>query len=216
MLLKKKYTVLFTIIIMTGMFSSCSNDPTHPGYEYMPDMYRSASYETYSTNPNFEDGMTARTPVSGTVPRGYMPFSYPNTPEGYEAAGRELKNPLPVNEINLLEGERLFNIYCVYCHGADGAGNGILVSNGKFPPPPSYTGPLKDLPIGKAYWTVVYGKNLMGSHASQILPDDRWRILMHVQKLQQGAPAEASTSGTSADTTSAATSVPAGNDTIAQ
>jgi hypothetical protein len=123
---------------------------------------------------------------------------------------------LPENEINLLEGERLFNIYCVYCHGADGAGNGVLVSNGKFPPPPSFSGPLKDLPIGKAYWTVVYGKNLMGSHASQILPDDRWRILMHVQRLQAGAPEGVGESGNAADTTEAAAPGPAGNDTIAQ
>ena len=215
MLLKKRYYSLIAIIGLAVFWTGCSNDPTHPGYEYMPDMYRSASYETYSENTNFENGMTARVPVTGTVPRGFMPFTYPNTPEGYEAAGRELKNPLEANELNLTEGERLFNIYCVYCHGSDGTGNGILVANGKFPPPPSFTGPLKDLPIGKAYWTVTFGKNLMGSHASQILPDDRWRILMHVQKLQRGAGN--TNASTATDTTAApTTSVPVPNDTTAQ
>jgi mono/diheme cytochrome c family protein len=212
MLLNKKYCFLIMLVASAGMFSSCSNDPTHPGYEYMPDMYRSASYETYSENPNFEDGMTARTPVTGTVPRGFMPFAYPNTNEGYEAAGRELQNPLPENEINLVEGERLYNIFCVYCHGDDGAGNGILISKGKFPPPPSFSGPLKDLPEGKAYFTVVYGKNLMGSHASQILPDDRWKILMFVKKLQLASPADGA--GTAVNGTGTTTT--AETDTTAQ
>ena len=195
----RKINTIFTFLLLALLLYSCSNDPTHPGYEYMPDMYRSASYETYSPNTVFEDGMTARMPVSGTVPRGFLPFTYPNTIEGYEAAGRELQNPIPPTEANFVEGERLYNIYCVYCHGADGTGNGIMVQNGKFPPPPAYNGPLKDLPMGKAYWTVTYGKNLMGSHASQILPDDRWRILLHVQKLQQGV---ASPNTGATDTTS--------------
>ena len=39
--------------------SSCSKNPQSPGYEYMPNMYRSPSYETYSTNPVFADGNKA-------------------------------------------------------------------------------------------------------------------------------------------------------------
>lgn len=213
-MLLKKYIVIVFVLALIVIIPSCSNDPTHPGYEYMPDMYRSQSYETYSVNTNFEDGMTARTPVTGTVPRGFMPFAYPNTPEAYEAAGIELKNPLPATEANLIEGERLYNLYCVYCHGKDGTGNGIMVANGKFPPPPSYSGPLKDLPEGKAYFSVTYGKNLMGSHASQILPDDRWRIIMFVQKLQKGVAGATQPAGT--DTTGAATNTVNAPDTTAQ
>ena len=32
-------------------------------------------------------------PVKGTVARGYLPYAYPNTPEGYEQAGLNLHNP---------------------------------------------------------------------------------------------------------------------------
>jgi hypothetical protein len=35
------------------MLSSCTKDPLSPGVEYMPDMYRSPSYETYSVNAHF-------------------------------------------------------------------------------------------------------------------------------------------------------------------
>lgn len=172
---------------MTFLATSCSDDPKHPGYEFMPEMYRSPSYETYSINPNFKDSMSARKPVEGTIPRGstYMPYPYPNTPEGYEAAGRELKNPLERSEANLAEGKRLFDIFCINCHGAEGKGDGSLIQNGKFPPPPSYSGQLKDLSEGKMFHVITYGKNLMGSHASQVDQQERWKIIMYIQTLQK-------------------------------
>ncbi len=68
----------------------------------MPDMYRSPSYETYSSNPNFPDSITSRQPVKGTIARGdaiftdmdRMPYVYPNTVDGYEQAGAGVKEPI--------------------------------------------------------------------------------------------------------------------------
>ena len=171
---------LFAIVFVVA----CNDDPKSPGYEYMPDMYRSPSYETNSSNPNFSDSMTARKPVPGTIPRGFMPYPYPNTKEGYEAAGKELKNPLMHNDVNLAEGKRLFENFCIHCHGAQGMGDGLVTTHG-FPPPPAYSGALKDLPEGKMFHTITYGKNLMGSHASQLNQEERWKIIMYVQTLQK-------------------------------
>ena len=85
--------------------SSCTVDPNSPGVEYMPDMYRSPSYEVYSQKMDYADLDTntgnveldnknkalmamfehgaLRTPAEGSVARGYMPYLYPNTPEGW-------------------------------------------------------------------------------------------------------------------------------------
>ena len=57
-------------------------------------MFYSTAYETYSKNPNFEDGMTMRVPVPGTVPRDFTPFEYTNDPESRIKAGKELVNPV--------------------------------------------------------------------------------------------------------------------------
>ncbi len=181
--------------------AACEDDHSRPASEYMPDMYRSPSYETYSTNPNFSDSISARKPVAGTIPRGYTFFHYPNTLEGYEAAGRDVTNPIEKSEANTLEGKRLFTIYCMHCHGETGNGDGSLIATGKFPPPPSYYagkssrgGDMKDLTDGKIFHTITYGVNLMGPHASQVNPEERWRIVQYVHELQKGPAGAASDS----------------------
>ena len=63
------------MVCLVVFMSSCTKDPNSPGVEYMPDMYRSPSYETYSENPILPDSMTAQKPVEGTISRGEWPNS---------------------------------------------------------------------------------------------------------------------------------------------
>jgi mono/diheme cytochrome c family protein len=177
------------------MMTSCSKDPSKPGLEYMPDMYRTPAYKAYSVNPMEPDSQSALKPVAGTIPRGYEFFHYPATNEGYEAASRDVKNPLEATPENLAEGKRLYTNFCMHCHGESGQGDGSLIATGKFPPPPSYSsavssrgGNMRDLTDGKIFHTITYGINLMGSHASQVNPTERWKIVMYVHELQKGGP----------------------------
>jgi mono/diheme cytochrome c family protein len=183
-------------VCMVMLMSSCTTDPNSPGVEYMPDMYRSPSYETYSTNPVFKDSMTAQLPVAGTITRGEwpnsgnlinaLPYAYPNTVEGYEAAGANLKSPLDKSPEVAAQGKVIFEKMCMHCHGPKGQGDGTLIATGKFPPPPSYSGAaLKELPEGKMFHTITYGRNLMGSHASQLTKEDRWKVIQYIQELQK-------------------------------
>lgn len=189
---------------VAALLAACSKDPKKPGYEYMPDMYRSPSYETNSPNPVFKNGMTSQKPVEGTIPMGYVHYPYANTQEGYEAAGREWMMPANMKTPeNLTEGKRLYEAYCSHCHGLTGQADGGVIAKG-YPPPPSYStgkssrgGDMKDLSDGKIYHTLQYGLNLMGSHASQLSIDERWKIVMYVHELQNaGQTAAASTDST--------------------
>jgi mono/diheme cytochrome c family protein len=168
----------------------------------MPDMYRSPDYETYSPNPVFKDSMTAQQPVAGTVARANaiyndidrMPYPYPNTNEGYEAAGKELHNPLEKTPENLAEGKRLYMNYCVYCHGETGQADGTVAMRNGPRPLGAYNSDLyKNLPEGKIFHVTQYGKNMMGSHASQVTASQRWKIIMFVQTLQQKESTTAAT-----------------------
>lgn len=195
--------IILTAAIFTLMIASCGKDPKKPGLEFMPDMYRTTAYKVYSANSNFKDSLTMRHPVAGSIPRGYEFFPYPSSNEGYESAGKDLKNPFAETPENLTEGKRLYSIFCMHCHGESGQADGSLIATGKFPPPPSYTtgkssrgGDMKDLTDGKIFHTITYGINLMGSHASQVNPTERWKIVMYVHSIMKGASALAATDST--------------------
>lgn len=174
----------FAVILVAGFTSCGKKDLNSPGFEYMPDMYRSPSVENYGTYVIGEDTLnSAMMPVKGTIARGYIPYAYPNTVEGYEKAGLYLKNPIALTPQVEKDGEILFGKFCVHCHGATGLGDGKV--GAKLPgPPPAYNGALKDLPEGKIFHSITYGKNSMGNHASILNTEERWTLVHYVQKLQ--------------------------------
>lgn len=167
--------------------------------EYMPDMYRSPSIETYVdygevrgelTNEEMVNKSNALEPVKGTIARGYMPYAYENSPEGYELAGQNLKNPIPYSEDVVNDGKELFGMFCVHCHGDKGQGDGTLVQRDKFPPIPTKFAPSLELPEGKMFHTITYGKGLMGAHASQLNQEERWKLVHYIRaKFMEKVPA---------------------------
>ncbi len=218
---QRKHTVSLSIAALGAvvmLFPSCSGDPNSPGVEYMPDMYRSPAVEAYvdyGQDPyHYSEELareqrntpSAKHPPAGTIPfaanadkAGFnMPYRYANTAEGYEQAGLALKSPIVMTEATVEQGKVIYTKFCQHCHGVAGKGDGTVVerSNGKYPPPGAYDGPLVELPEGKMYHTVTFGKGMMGSHASQLNKEERWLVVHYVKYLQAGgkmpgsAPAE--------------------------
>ena len=182
-MIKKTYAVVLTITCCIVLLSSCKKDPNSAGYEFMPDMYRSPSVEVYNSNSIYADSLGSRQPALGTIPRGFMPYPYANDTTGYGAAGRNLKNPIALTSEVLAQGEELYGKFCIHCHGATGGGDGAVGL--KLPGAPhSYSGALKNLPEGKIFHTMTYGKGLMGAHAQQLSQEERWKLVHYVQKLQ--------------------------------
>lgn len=186
----KMTTVIRTSLAVSALAMvavSCNNDKTTPGYTYMDDMYVSPSLETYQSTDMFENGMEAQTPVEGTIPRGYHPYLVPNTNEGYMMTQTNPADYMPADfsSMDPKEGEKLYNIFCSHCHGVKGDGQGPLSESGKFPGVPGYASSrLPDITPASAYHVIMYGKNNMGSHASQLTYEERWKIIRYVWKLR--------------------------------
>jgi len=173
-------TVLFIVLMI-----SCSNEkPTERSVQYMGDvdMYNPVPYETYGANPYFENGLNAQLPVQGTIARGSSVYDYPNSEEGYQMAKDSLRSPLATTEESLKKGEAIFAIYCSTCHGDKGDGMGTLVKNEKFLGVPNYKD--REITEGSIYHVIMYGRNLMGSHASQLTEKERWEVVQHVERLR--------------------------------
>ncbi len=193
MLAMNKFKILGATVITIAasvMVTSCGHDKRSTGWEYAPNMYEHIAYDPDQKNANFKDGKTAQLPPAGTIPVGFVKFDYPNTRDGYNKASGEVRNPLPQTPQNFEDGKVLFEHFCSPCHGLTGQGDGLVVQHG-YPPPPSYSkgqssrgGAMKDLTDGKIYHTVTYGVNAMGSYASQLAPEERWKVIMYVHHLQ--------------------------------
>jgi len=177
--MKKIFLVLiFGIMIF---FESCSH-PSKPNYQYFPNMYEPIGYETYAESEAFFNGIEAQAPVKNTIARGWDPYDFPNTNEGYETAKINLKSPIEIDEENLFNGKELYGIYCAVCHGKKGDGQGILMTREKFLGIPSYKD--REITPGSIYHVLMYGKNAMGSHAGQVNAKERWQIAQHVMMLR--------------------------------
>jgi mono/diheme cytochrome c family protein len=81
-------------------------------------------------------------------------------------------------------------VNCGICHGEKLDGNGPLWKDGAGPfpaAPKNLMDPLlKAMPEGTMFHSVTYGKNTMGSYASQLSAEQRWMII-HYIKEKQGA-----------------------------
>lgn len=187
--MRKRYII---VLLAVGiMLTSCFRKD-RPNYQYMADtdMYFPVGYETYQEAPEgnqaLKAGMEAQLPPENTIKRGWMPFLYPNTNEGYENAKANLINPLKADSLslekNIKAGAALFNIYCMVCHGAEGDGQGILVQRDKFLGVPNYKN--LDLTQGSIYYVIYHGRNSMGSYASQLTQDERWQVALYVEQLR--------------------------------
>src|SRR6185295_9601350 len=222
----KKFISVAFIFLMALIIVSCSDVRRNPGRVYMPDMAYSRALETYAkldsskftNNPaEIGEGKIYYTsyPVAGTMARGdELPFPYAIDKAGDTTnyiASKQAQNPLPALDAGQMkEAERLYLVNCGICHGSKLDGNGPLYKdgNGPFPSKPAtLVGDAKydAMPDGQMFYSITYGKNAMGSYASQITDKQRWMII-HYIKAQQVAKTTSAKPAAS-DSTGAKTNV---------
>jgi mono/diheme cytochrome c family protein len=194
----KKLSII-TVLSAAVVLVSCSDVKRTPGRVYMPDMAYSRAYETYADHDNlFLKGIHYNNmPVAGTVARGEeMPFHLTKDAAGDStnyAASKQVKSPIDsLTVTDAAEAERLYMINCGICHGTKLDGNGPLYNDGKGP----YSAAPKNLvadavvsvmPEGQMFYSVTYGKGMMGSYASQLSRKQRWMVIRYVKNKQAGA-----------------------------
>ena len=166
------------------------------GCELRQAMYDQPRYEPLEASPFFEDGLSSRQPVEGTVARGHLRLDdhyYRGTVNGEPAT----TIPIAVTRELLDRGRERYDIFCSPCHDRTGTGNGMIVQRGLKQPPSYHEDRLREVPIGHFFDVVTNGFGAMYSYASRIPVDDRWAIAAYVRALQfsqntdfDGLPAE--------------------------
>jgi mono/diheme cytochrome c family protein len=104
--------------------------------------------------------------------------------------------PFPVTEEALKRGQERYIIFCAVCHGPVGNGNGMIVERGYLKPPSYHTDdsrgfaryglkvPLRDAPVGYYFEVVSEGYGGMPDYATQVSPEDRWKIIAYIRALE--------------------------------
>ena len=179
---------LFLLTVLVASLAAnfgISDNPARRNFEVMPEMVRSIAYKSFTANPNFGDGKTLQTPPEGTIARGVKPLHYAATPDDAVRAGRELTAPSK-SPAGLERGARVYQNYCLPCHGGAGKGDGLVAMRG-FPPPPSFLAEHAiHLADGQMFHIVTYGQKNMPSYAAQVSAEDRWHVIAYVRSLQGG------------------------------
>lgn len=193
----KKIATLFVVIVTAAIaFVSCDSK-REPGKIYMPDMAYSRGYETYAERDSSKFTMSVEerggskifynnVPAAGTIKRGELfPYTLPNDSNGYKMSAT-VPNPIgEMTEAEMKETARLYNINCGICHGEKAQGNGPISTSGKI-------GGIANLTLdsyvkmadGTMFHSINYGKNSMGSYASQLSREQRWMIIKYIRTLQ--------------------------------
>jgi len=179
----------------------------------------------------FADGLSARQPIQGTVPRGFLredteyftgkksvqsvnannatPGTFPDDTDTF---------PFPVTEDTVRRGRERYDIFCSVCHGLTGNGDGMIVRRG-FRRAASFNDErLRQAPVGHYFDAITNGWGAMPSYAAQIPVQDRWAIVSYIRALQlsqqnpQAAPGASPAPPSSPRPSPAASATPGGHD----
>ena len=167
-----------------------------PPLYIFPDMERQPKLRPQTANAFFDNGMSSRMPVAGTVARSQpirvgekLTYPWQDTPltTGLVTGTTNFVelNPLPVTDELLQRGQQVFNINCAACHSRVGDGNGTPKRIGAM----AVVGNLHDKRIveladGELFNTISYGKNLMLGYSATLPIQDRWAAVAYLRALQ--------------------------------
>jgi mono/diheme cytochrome c family protein len=175
------YALAGVSLALAGCTASSGKAPL----EIFTDMRHQPKYKAQAENDFFADRRADRSPVPGTVARGYAKLD----DAFYEgvADGKYVPNPLPMNAETLARGRERFDVYCSPCHDRTGSGRGIVAQRATWLAQNLTDPRIRSMPDGEIFDTITHGKRSMPAYRYQIGEHDRWAIIAYVRALQRAS-----------------------------
>jgi mono/diheme cytochrome c family protein len=184
------------VLATVGVLGFRGSHFRQPPLYIFPDMERQPKLRPQTANAFFDNGLSSRLLVAGTVARSQpirvgdkLVYPWQDAPltTGLVTGTTNFVelNPLPVTDELLRRGEQVFNITCAACHSKLGDGNGTpkrinamaVVAN-------LHDKRIVELADGELFNTISYGKNLMQGYAANLPVQDRWAAIAYLRALQ--------------------------------
>lgn len=122
--------------------------------------------------------------VMPAQPEGTLPVTGGELAMTREEASEDLRNPAPSTPESIAEGQELFKIYCVVCHGPEGKGDGPIAAKLTMPPADLTADLVKERSDGFIYATIRSGGVLMPAMGSSLSETERWAVVNYVRNQQ--------------------------------
>jgi len=192
------FLAIFTLCVLAtvGVLGFRGTHFRKPSLYIFPDMERQPKLRPQTANAFFDNDMSSRLPVEGTIARSQpiqvgdkLVYPWQDSPvtSGRLTGSTNFVdvNPLPVTAELLQRGQQVFNINCAACHSRVGDGNGtpkrigamVVVAN-------LHDKRIVELTDGELFNTVSYGKGLMQGYAGNLPVRDRWAAIAYLRALQ--------------------------------
>jgi mono/diheme cytochrome c family protein len=139
-------------------------------------------WETTSDTIAFRGNPQNSISIYGSSAPGFI-YDRAPTPQAVTAMAG-IPNPIPADSASVNRGRIQYQINCAVCHGPQGAGNGVVVKYGMFPPAiGGAANPSAGYTDGYIFGIIRNGRGLMPSY-NRIEESDRWDIVNYVRALQ--------------------------------
>jgi mono/diheme cytochrome c family protein len=124
--------------------------------------------------------------ISFRETHGLYGFDLDSLADEYALAAKD-RNPLVLTNKNssemLMKGKELYTAMCQHCHGEKGDGNGPMVLSGAYVGVPAYAD-RSSLSDGQIFYSIYYGKGMMGAHNSLVSKKEIWTLVHYVRQFQ--------------------------------
>jgi len=97
-------------------------------------------------------------------------------------AAYNLVNPIPADDKSVAKGAKLFEIYCVPCHGKSGTGDGYVGEKLVLRPFDLTSDALAEKPDGHIFGMMTFGGAVMPPYAYDLSATERWHVVNYVRK----------------------------------
>jgi len=108
--------------------------------------------------------------------------------EAIPQAERDRKNPVPATRESIENGKLLYSSQCAMCHGAAGAGDGVLVERLKLEMPnfsdAAHMGQRTD---GELFYILTKGHGRMPGQQERFKDEVKWNLVNYVRALEAGS-----------------------------
>ena len=149
------------------------------------DMHVQPRYNPYDPSDFFGDGLSARLPVPGTVPRGELTLGPQELLYTGKVNGQPSDAfPYAVTQEIVDRGRERYNVFCSPCHGFVGEGDGMIVQRGFRHPPSFHEDRMRTAPAGHYFDVITNGFGVMYPYGYRVSPPDRWAIIAYIRALQ--------------------------------